>query len=289
MIGPSSSARLSWHRLGLAVISLGLFVSTLAVKRNDFKTCDQSGFCKRNRALADRSQHDEWRSPYAVSAPTFVDGKLSAQIINQVYPSAKFRLDVTFQQDGVARVQMDEVDGLRQRYNEAPKWTLEPSTKPDTATKDSDFETAFSADQTRIKYHQGRYELVIEHSPIKLSFLRDGTPHVVVNERGLLNMEHFRLKPVGEGDNHVADKVIHDMYPHFIADEEIGEWEESFAGKKDSKPKGQFATGLDRHRLNWQLTRCSSPSQDPSRSASTLPSRGMSTCTEFPSTPRRSA
>jgi alpha 1,3-glucosidase len=236
----SSSAGLSWHRLGLVALSFTLLVSTLAVKRHDFKTCDQSGFCKRNRAFADRSQHDGWLSPYALSAPTFEGGKLSAQIANEVYPSIKFRLDVTFQADGVARVQMDEVDGLRQRYNEAPKWTLEPSTQPKTLTDSSDFNPTFDPNQTRIKYNSGRYELVIDHSPIKLTFLRDGAPHVVVNERGLLNMEHFRLKPVGEGDEGVAEKVTHDKYPHFVADEEIGEWEESFGGKKDSKPKGEW-------------------------------------------------
>lgn len=239
MIPHTSPAGLSWHRLGLVALTFTLVLSTLAVKRHDFKTCDQSGFCKRNRALADRSRHDGWLSPYTISAPTFAGGKLSAQVTNEVYPSAKFRLDVTFQADGVARVQMDEVDGLRQRYNEAANWTLEPSTQPDTLTSDANFQPTFDPNQTRIKYNSGRFELVIDHSPIKLTFLRDGTPHVVVNEGGLLNMEHFRMKPVGEGDEGVAEKVTHDNYPHFVADEEIGEWEESFGGKKDSKPKGE--------------------------------------------------
>lgn len=243
MISRSSSAELSWHKLGLVALTLALAASTLAVKRHDFKTCDQSGFCKRNRAFADRSQSDGWQSPYTLSSPTFAGGKLSAEILNEVYPSVGFKLDVTFQADGVARVQIDEVDGLRQRYNEAAKWTLEPTTQPKTITTNSDFQPTFDPNQTRIKYNQGRYELVIDHSPIKLSFLRDETPHVVVNQRGLLNMEHFRLKPVGEGDDGVAQKVTHDKYPHFVADDEIGEWEESFAGKQDSKPKGESRDG----------------------------------------------
>lgn len=245
MLPRTEPAELSWHNLGFLALTFTLLASTLAVKRHDFKTCDQSGFCKRNRAFADRSQHDGWQSPYTISSPTFAGGKFSAQIANEVYPSVKFKLDVTFQSDGVARVQMDEVDGLRQRYNEAAKWTLEPTTQPDTVTTDADFSPTFDPNQTRIKYNQGRYELVIDHAPIKLSFLRDGTPHVVLNERGLLNMEHFRLKPVGEGDAGVAEKVTHDKYPHFVADDEIGEWEESFAGKPDSKPKGKYLATVD--------------------------------------------
>ena len=90
-----------------------------AVKRHDFKTCQQSGFCRRNRALADRqAATKQWKSPYTLSSPSYSDGQFAAAVSNALFPYINFSLQVRFQQDGVARVRMDEVDGLRQRLDE---------------------------------------------------------------------------------------------------------------------------------------------------------------------------
>lgn len=235
-------ARLSWHSLALVVLSLALLLapSTLAVKRHDFKTCDQSGFCKRNRQLADRaSSSSTWQSPYRFDSPRFSGGKLTGAVTNAVFPAIRFELEVTFQTDGVARVRMDEVGGLRQRYNETAIHALDPSSAPAAITNDGAFTVTQEASVTKVLYNGGRFELVLEHEPVKLTFKRDGVPHIVLNERGLLNMEHFRLKPVGGQEDGVAERVSHERFPHFLAEEDVDEWEETFAGKKDSKPKGQ--------------------------------------------------
>lgn len=220
-----------------------------AVRRHEFKTCAQSGFCRRNRALADRAgEHKStWTSPYTLSSPSFRDGSLHASISNALFPAIKFSLEVRIHQDGAARILMDEIDGLRQRYNEAGMWAVQ--TTPLLA-EDSDVHVTYATGETRITYGPGhRHELRLEHSPILLTFSRDGQPHVVLNERGLLNMEHFRVKQIGKDSEEVVVQdetnpgqqtviIKEQAFPGFLPTDEDGMWEETFGGKTDPKPKG---------------------------------------------------
>ncbi|KAK4056711.1 glucosidase II [Microbotryomycetes sp. JL221] len=237
--------------LWLVVVLSSSSLNVTAVKRHDFKTCQQSGFCRRNRALADRSkEHKQWRSPYSLHDARLVDGQLTARVSNALYPNIKFKFDVRVHKDGVARVVMDEVDGLRQRYNEAASWAFE--SEPELASS-NDLQLSTSDDQTTLTYHRGRHQLVIKHNPILLTFYRDGQPHIILNEKGLLNMEHFRVKQLGTGSDEVVvqdaehpqeQKVIvkEEAYPGFLPKDEDGMWEESFGGKADPKPKGKQPT-----------------------------------------------
>lgn len=109
----------------------------------------------------------------------------------------------------------------------------------------------------------GVNSLVITHSPIKAVFLRSGAPQVVLNERGLLHMEHYRSKPdpfplssdEEQGQLFIQSKkrsftsvgyneLESDSWADFEK-EDSGEWEESFGGKQDTKPKGPEAFSLD--------------------------------------------
>ncbi|ETN82104.1 hypothetical protein NECAME_08154 [Necator americanus] len=45
---------MSWLRLA----SLVLVAGSLAVKRQDFKTCEQSSFCKRHRAISENTGYE---------------------------------------------------------------------------------------------------------------------------------------------------------------------------------------------------------------------------------------
>ncbi|CEQ39441.1 SPOSA6832_00983 [Sporobolomyces salmonicolor] len=239
-----------------AFLLLVVIPPSFAVKRGDFKTCAQSGFCKRNRELADRATEagSEWESPYELRSPAFSQGRLRAFIANALFPNIKFSFEVRFQKDGVARILMDEVNGLRQRYNEAASWTVQ--TEPVLAQDEGNFEVEINEERTSVKYAEGRHELRIEHKPIQVTFLRDGQPHIVLNERGLLNMEHFRVKTVGEQPEELVvqdpehpeeQRVIvkSEAFPGFLPPNEDGMWEETFNGKRDSKPKGPESLSLD--------------------------------------------
>lgn len=243
----------------MLLLLLGLLGAVQGVKRGDFKTCDQSGFCRRTRALADRADAHaaSWTTPYGLEQPAFSAGVLTAGVSNALYPDIRFALEVRFQADGVARIVMDEVDGLRQRYNETGSWTVQ--TPPVLETRKEAFDVRLGAASSSITYGQGRHELQIQHRPILLTFLRDGQPHIVLNERGLLNMEHFRLKALGaepvvmqDGDSTVVQA---EPFPGFLPENEDGMWEETFGGKTDSKPKGASATP---HALELTITQAQS-------------------------------
>ncbi|GAA6028173.1 hypothetical protein JCM8097_006897 [Rhodosporidiobolus ruineniae] len=247
----------SWL-LSLAALLLVILPTVDAVKRHDFKTCDQSGFCRRNRALADRAaaHADRWSSPYEIQNPSFSQGRFTAGVANALFPDIHFALEVRFHDNGVARILMDEVNGLRQRYNEAAKWAIE--NEPVVDETDAAYQVDISPERTSIKYSNGRQELLVEHKPVRVTFLRDGQPHIVLNERGLLNMEHFRVKSVG-GDDQAEELVVQDpehpgeqrvvvkdeAFPGFLPPDDDGMWEEGFNGKRDTKPKGPESLSVD--------------------------------------------
>lgn len=255
---------------------------TQAVKRGDFKTCNQSGFCKRNRALADRATEHKFGSPYTLQQPQFRQNTFHAAISNALFPSISFSLEVRFQKDGVARILMDEVDGLRQRYNEAGMWTVQ---KEPQLAEEGDFQVDITEQRTSIKYAQGRHELQVQHQPLLLTFLRDGQPHIIINERSLLNLEHFRVKAIGgEPEEVVVQDAEHpeqqtvivkeEAFPGFLPKDEDGMWEETFGGKTDSKPKGELLACSEMIQTDFPSL------QDLNRSVSTSPSLATSTSME---------
>ena len=118
----------------LAIIAV-LAEAVLGVKHHDFKTCSQSGFCRRGRALAQRA-HDagtSWTSPYSVDTSKLKISSdrstITVGVNSSIHPGIKFELSVAVHEDGGARVRMDEVDGLKKRYDGAADWAL--ASKPE--------------------------------------------------------------------------------------------------------------------------------------------------------------
>jgi mannosyl-oligosaccharide alpha-1,3-glucosidase len=218
----------------------------LAVKEHDFKKCDQSGFCRRGRALAKRAaDSSSWNSPYTVDASnvSVENGKavLSAPVKSSLYPEIKFGLEVRVHDDGVVRIRMDEVDGLRQRYDGAAAWAL---VKDPTLSSSVKWDVGKKAAKAKI----GDTQVVVAYEPLRITLLRNGIEQVVLNGRGLLHMEHFRTKtekpavetaPEGEAEGEQAQKVMEVPKPNaWFEGEEDSYWEETFSSWTDSKPKG---------------------------------------------------
>lgn len=240
---------------GLGVVWLLLFSSllepTAAVKRGDFKTCAQSGFCRRLRDLPATTGKSS-SSPYSVDIDSAhfeaSTGSFTARINSAVYPEAHFQLSVGVTAEGLARIKVDEVNGLRQRYNETTKWTLMQEPTPYTSTR---FTADSAGKEAALSWHvvtpggtKSTRQARITFSPIKLEFLRDGQVHVSFNEQNLFHMEHFRVKKVGDEPQDPPDVVIDDTvndarkrFEPFM--NEDGTWEESFGGHTDTKPKGR--------------------------------------------------
>ena len=89
-------------------------VSLVTVKHEGFKTCEQSGFCKRNRAYADNvaTLGNSWTSPYTLSSKTLKidNGYITATLLKslgQGVQSVELPVKITFLQSGAARITVD--------------------------------------------------------------------------------------------------------------------------------------------------------------------------------------
>ena len=172
---------------------------------------------------------------------------------------AQFDLTVNFQQDGVARVIVDEVKRKRgdielrhgspirkERYNEVSDWALVQSPKLDPG-----IQAKSTADETFVKYGpESSYSAVIKHKPFGINFIRDKQIHVKFNAQGLMNLDHWRPKVEKEKPAEEEKKEGEEAKEPEPPVEETGEdestwWEETFGGNTDSKPRGPESIGLD--------------------------------------------
>nr|AAU87580.1 glucosidase II alpha subunit [Trichoderma reesei] len=248
-----STMGLSWKWTALFSLLgaiLCLIGPALAVKEHEFKKCHQAGFCNRNRALADlaASQSSTWVSPYKAvfESPSLEDGKIQGVIlktINAAGDTVRLPVTISFLESGVARLTIDEERrqnkdielrhgsaARKERYNEAANWSvvggLEPALKAEIVHQDDS--------QINVKYGpEGNFEAVIRLSPFRIDFRRDGVSHIELNERGLLNVEHWRPKverPEGEENTE---------------EDESTWWDETFNGHTDTKPRGPESVALD--------------------------------------------
>ncbi|KII95544.1 glycoside hydrolase family 31 protein [Plicaturopsis crispa FD-325 SS-3] len=240
-----------------ALLLLVISPAVYAFKSGDFKTCSQSGFCRRGRALAQRAvENPTWKSPYTVDAASIAvasnQASFTAAVKSSVYPDVKFGLELRVHEDGVVRVRMDEVDGLRKRYDEAASWALiaEPRISNDITW------TIGKKDARAVYGPKKDIEVVVAFDPLRVTLLRGGKEQVVLNGLGLLHMEHFRTKTSeppqesseegsdGDDDAQAAFKVPNER-AWFEGEAQDDWWEEKFSSWTDSKPKGPESLSLD--------------------------------------------
>ncbi|KZT41930.1 alpha-glucosidase [Sistotremastrum suecicum HHB10207 ss-3] len=240
-------------------LALCILPGAISFKPHDFKTCSQSGFCRRGRGLAERAQAaDKWVSPYSVDSGSLVfsPGKdsVKATVKSSLYPHINFELELRVHEDGVVRVRMDEVNGLRKRYDEAASWSLVGEPKLSKTVQ-------WVHEKGQIRGLIGEIkdlEALISFSPLRVALIRNGREEVVLNGQGLLHMEHFRQKtfPVAEetesgedaepiaGDQTVLAAAGPDTR-WFEGEREDAYWEEQFGSWTDSKPKGPESFSID--------------------------------------------
>jgi alpha 1,3-glucosidase len=228
------------------------------VKHENFKTCAQSGFCARNRAYADlaTSQARSWDPPYRLASESIVfkNGRLEGTILKKVSISGetvRLPLVVAFLESGTARVTVDEEKrqkgdielrhgskARKERYNEASAWALVGGLE---VSKTAILSEQNEEGTTRVLYGpSNKFEAVIRHQPFSVEFNRDEKTQVKFNDRGFLNLEHWRPKiekQEVEGEAKVEDTRD--------SEDEGTWWEESFGGNTDSKPRGPESVALD--------------------------------------------
>jgi alpha 1,3-glucosidase len=226
------------------------------VKHENFKTCDQSGFCKRNRAYADKAvaEGQRWEAPYAIAEDSikFSKGQLHATILKSIDQSGgtvHLPMTISFLESGTARVTIDEEKrqkgdivlrhdskARKERYNEAEKWTVVGGLELNKEAQVIDSIKGTTAVQYGPKKE---FEALIHHSPFSIDFKRDGATEVKLNDRGLLNMDHWRAKidhEQKEGEEAPANPS---------GEDESTWWDETFGGNTDTKPRGPESVALD--------------------------------------------
>ncbi|KAL1851529.1 glucosidase II [Paecilomyces lecythidis] len=233
-------------------LALFIFVTYIilpggAVKRETFKTCEQSGFCKRNRDLADKTSvlGKSWSCPYELQPDslTFEDGILSGTLrkIDSSGEYIRFPITISFYTSGEARIVIDEERRMRglielrhgskankKRYDEAWKWATVGSLE---LSKSS----TFDASQPRMGFSQVEYgpnnmfRAILHHSPFEVEIQKGDQTHIHLNSRGLLNLEHWRPKESGRSSS----------------EDDTTWWEETFDRHTDSKPRGPESVAMD--------------------------------------------
>ena len=231
------------------------------MKHENFKTCDQAGFCKRNRAYADSAAGagSSWEIPYQITPDSldWKNGQLQGTIIKTINANGEtVRLPITisFLESGSARVVVDEEKrqkgeielrhnskAKKQRYNEAESWAIVGGLSlSTTATEERD------GMKSTVKYGKnGQFEAVITFAPFGIDFKRDSITEIKLNDRGLLNVEHWRPKidkPEPEKKEGEAETPVPEIP---AGEDESTWWDESFGGSTDTKPKGPESVGLD--------------------------------------------
>uniref|UniRef100_A0A1I7UPS8 Gal_mutarotas_2 domain-containing protein n=1 Tax=Caenorhabditis tropicalis TaxID=1561998 RepID=A0A1I7UPS8_9PELO len=199
---------MAWRLL----VACFLFGSLDAVDRQNFKTCEQSGFCKRHRAVTSPTGYEVVTDSIKIN-----DTGLHALLKNK---DTTLKLSIVTLKDSTVRVVIDENEGaLRKRYQ--PLEAL-VSTEP---TQQKVKKTKEEATATKILTTDGN-RVVLQHKPFRVDFYVKDKIVSSINAKETLHFEAFKKKVL-------------------LSDREKGFWEETFKEIKDTKPHGSSSVGVD--------------------------------------------
>ena len=183
-------------------------VYTLAVERGNFKTCEQSSFCTRNR---DTTPH----GPFSLD-PSTIDiaqgtSSLTAMLTNTKYPKQTpllLSIDILHNSMVRMRVQEDPSSALHPRY--APQDILEPEAL--SPFPFSDIAVDRVSDTLSLSLSFGDYSLSIDYFPFQVTLFQINgkekdtkkTPLIVLNSANLFNFEVYQSKPTEAEDEHLS-------------------------------------------------------------------------------------
>uniref|UniRef100_A0A3Q1BD83 Glycoside hydrolase family 31 N-terminal domain-containing protein n=1 Tax=Amphiprion ocellaris TaxID=80972 RepID=A0A3Q1BD83_AMPOC len=234
---------------------------TWAVDRGNFKTCDQSAFCKRQRALK------PGESPYRALLETMelTNTRLTLQLIND-NNKVRLLLELYRLQGNITRVKINELKPLKPRYEVPDVLIREPPTEP---------LSLLSQDENGVVLSLGSesQRVIISARPFRLDIMEGSDVLMSLNSRGLLTFEHLRMRKdtfsykvtstVASVWDNIKRVFSSQADPEAEKKEEAdpanqaettkeeeekvedGMWEETFKSHSDSKPNGPSAISLD--------------------------------------------
>ncbi|RVE53825.1 hypothetical protein evm_001487 [Chilo suppressalis] len=214
--------------LYLLLVALLAISGSYGVDRNNFKTCDQSGFCKRLRAFKpERSQYvADFSTQMLHDNMLFLDVNTVDTESEKKTVLFRYVLKVSALMDSTFRVEMEEVNPLYPRY-------ITLLALKDTPIADNLKEVSKKDGKLTLENTKG-HRVVITADPLKIEFLdKNGEVAVVFNENSQLQVEPLVSKQDRTDENG-------DIIP-----EEDGTWGENYKSHHDSKPRGNEAISLD--------------------------------------------
>ncbi|XP_075044679.1 neutral alpha-glucosidase AB isoform X2 [Mixophyes fleayi] len=251
--------------LGLIFLFSVCLTPALSVDRSNFKTCEQSSFCRRQRKLEPGS------SPYRAllgSAKLTAD-KLEVQLINDK-TQVSLLLEVFGLNGNMTRIKINELKPLKPRYQvpDVLVGTPTPENLQVTGQDDNTLELSLDGEG---------HKLLVTGSPFRLDILSGRDLVLSVNSRGLLHFEHLRerkdtlsakvssavgnmwhkVKNLFSSDSEKTDVPSETDNENTAEEEEAkeeeskkeedepGMWEETYKTHTDSKPNGPSSVGLD--------------------------------------------
>ncbi|KAI5737505.1 hypothetical protein M8J76_014234 [Diaphorina citri] len=194
----------------LALISTILLVD--AVDKNNFKTCEQSSFCRRCRSMQPGS------SPFIVieDSVQISNHDIRATLQNKEN-NVQFLLMLTSLKDNTLHLFVNEMSPMKKRFQ-----------VPFVLASELEFNNNIkfhSKNPSNISMTIGEdHAVTLTYNPFVLNVYQDDQVVISVNSKGLMKFEHLRTKTDQEED---------------------GAWEESFHSHQDSKPYGPTAVALD--------------------------------------------
>ncbi|XP_053575926.1 neutral alpha-glucosidase AB isoform X2 [Bombina bombina] len=238
----SAARRLLWASLVLC----SCLIPALSVDRSNFKTCDQSSFCRRQRKLQPGS------SPYrALLGSAELSGdRFSVKLIddkNQV----SLLLEVFGLDGNMTRIKINEINPLKPRY-EVPDVLIEPPRPAELQVSGQDDNTL------ELSLGTTGHTLLVTGTPFRLDILAGQDLVLSVNSRGLLHFEHLRQRKDTDSEKHEVSPESEEPNAgepetpkeeeeesKKAEEEEPGMWDETFKTHTDSKPNGPSSIGLD--------------------------------------------
>ena len=230
------------HRIIFLGIFLVLLVSrSFSVTPETFKTCQDSGFSRRNRRLADLIEGGQKQDP---SLPIFHirDGSIEmfpdhieAILQDKRDTSIDYIFRIYLSEKGLIRIKIEEKDSLRPRYE--IKDVIINYGKATEYTRQRDTEGIDSA-QKNEEAHFSHFlfdecELLLRHDPFRMDFLYEGMHVISINSRGLMNFEPA-LRGLLYRSNQARDES-----------NRTSSWEETWKGHVDQILYGPVLVGMD--------------------------------------------
>ncbi|KAJ7945128.1 Alpha-glucosidase [Quillaja saponaria] len=215
------------RNLCFLLILLGLHLTCVfSWKKDEFRNCNQTPFCKRARA----------RKPGSCSlvahGVSISDGELTAKLISKIQENQEDEsqikpliLTLSVYQDGIMRLKIDEdpsLDPPKKRFEVPDVIVPEFPSKKIWLPRLSTETIGGDAGPSSFVYLSDGYVAVIRHDPFEV-YVRDkaGKRVVSLNSHGLFDFEQLRQKK--EGDD----------------------WEERFKGHTDTRPYGPQSISFD--------------------------------------------